>query len=606
MNRNKFIFIIGLILFGFFHAFGQLQKIETLTIEQCLKLANEKKNEGNARDASYYFNAAAEKYWEDKNFQKAVEIYNQSIKLNESISNLNGIAGIHCNLGLIYYDMGEFENSYNYFYKSYLYRKKNDEKHAIINQLINISVALNKVGRYDESVKALEEGVNVSRDLNDYEQMRSCYGMLSETYTKAGNFEKAADYFLMYKTVHDDILKASEKRHKSELNEATMRVQLAEIERELAETRKRWANYELAEISKAYEGLDSTNRALMDSKSKAELMIENLQNKEIIANFEKSKIEDKLAIEQAKSRSLIVGLGATLIGIIIIVYFFWQKRKDNLKLAQQRDQIDEQRMEIMASIRYAQTIQNAILPDINLEEEILSDSFVFFLPRDIVSGDYFWATRIGNKSIVAAADCTGHGVPGAFLSILGISFLDEIVLKHEIDTASKILDELRLSIKSILSKTEDHHDGMDISLCIIDYEAMEVQFAGAYNSLYLIRQGELIEYKADKMPVGMHILDYEKNFTNNTIPLIQNDMLYIFSDGYSDQFGGSKNAKFKTKQFKQLLIKISELPTNQQKDTLKEIHENWKGDGFQVDDILIIGIRINEPLNNNNNIQFLS
>ena len=606
MNRNKFIFIIGLILFGFFNAFGQLQKIETLTIEQCLKLANEKKNEGNARDASYYFNAAAEKYWEDKNFQKAVEIYNQSIKLNESISNLNGIAGIHCNLGLIYYDMGEFENSYNYFYKSYLYRKKNDEKHAIINQLINISVALNKVGRYDESVKALEEGVNVSRDLNDYEQMRSCYGMLSETYTKAGNFEKAADYFFLYKTVHDDILKASEKRHKSELNEATMRVQLAEIERELAETRKRWANYELAEISKAYEGLDSTNRALMDSKSKAELMIENLQNKEIIANFEKSKIEDKLAIEQAKSRSLIVGLGATLIGIIIIVYFFWQKRKDNLKLAQQRDQIDEQRMEIMASIRYAQTIQNAILPDINLEEEILSDSFVFFLPRDIVSGDYFWATRIGNKSIVAAADCTGHGVPGAFLSILGISFLDEIVLKHEIDTASKILDELRLSIKSILSKTEDHHDGMDISLCIIDYEAMELQFAGAYNSLYLIRQGELIEYKADKMPVGMHILDYEKNFTNNTIPLIQNDMLYIFSDGYSDQFGGSKNAKFKTKQFKQLLIKISELPTNQQKDTLKEIHENWKGDGFQVDDILIIGIRINEPLNNNNNIQFLS
>jgi len=419
--------------------------------------------------------------------------------------------------------------------------------------------------------------------------------MLSEIYTIIGNTKKAAEYFDMYKTVHDAISKDSESRHKTQLSEVTMRAQLAEMERELAETRRRYADYELAEISKELEGLDSANRILMESKSKAELMIENLENKEIIAELEKRKIEDRLKIEQAKSRSLIVGLLAAFVGIIIIVYFFWQKKRDNLKLAQQRDQIDGQRMEIMSSIRYAQRIQYAILPDTTLSEEILSDHFIFFLPRDIVSGDYYWATRRGNKSVVVAADCTGHGVPGAFLSILGISFLNEIVLKLGIETASEILDEMRNHMISIMSKADVQREGMDMSLCIIDYEAMELQYAGAYNSLYLIRKGQLIEYKADKMPVGVHIFDEdETHFTNNIIPLQHDDMLYIFSDGFSDQFGGEKNIKFKTKCFKKLLTNISALPVEQQRNILIETHENWKGDGFQVDDILVVGVRISE------------
>ena len=596
-NKIKLIgiakaYIFAIFLFGFFDLYGQVQNIDALTIEQCLKLADEKQREENARDASFFLNAAAEKSWEAKDHQKAVDYYNRSIKLNETLSNWNGIAGIHCNLGLIYFDMEEYEKSYEYLRKSYQYRKEKNEKYAVVNQLINISVTLNKMHQYDKSIEALEEGLSVARDLNDLEHIRGCYGMLSETYTKTGNFEKAADYFHMYQTVHKGILEESEKRYQSELTEATMRAQLAEMERELAEARKRYAEDEYAEISKAFEGLDSENRALLENKSRAELIIENLQDKQKIAELEKREIEDRLKIEQAKTRTLIVGFLATLVGIIIVAYFFWQKKKDNLKLAQQRDQIDGQRREILDSIRYAQRIQNAILPELTLNEEIPTDHFVFFLPRDIVSGDYYWATRRGNKSVVVAADCTGHGVPGAFLSILGVSFLNEIVLRHGIETASEILDELRDSIKSIMSKTGEQRDGMDISLCIIDYDAMELQFAGAYNPLYLIRSGKLIEYKADKMPVGTDIFDYEKNFTNNIIPLQQNDMLYVFSDGFCDQFGGIKNTKFKNKPFRQLLTNISELPTNHQRDILIETHRDWKKDGFQVDDILIIGIRI--------------
>jgi len=596
MNRNRTIeaFFLAVLLFGLIDLYGQTQNIETLSIEECLRLADEKQQERNARDASYFLNAAADKSWEAKDYQKAVEYYHRSIKQNEIISNLNGIAGIYCNLGLIYFDMGEYVNSYEYLKKAYIFRKEQNEKYAVINQLINISVTLNKMERYDESVQALEEGVNIARDLNDYEQMRSCYGMLSETYTLAGNTPKAIDYFDMYKALHDNLLAENEKRYKNELKEATIRAQLAETEKELAETRQRWADYELAEISKAFEGLDSTNRTLMESKSKAELMIEIFREREKIAELERHTIEDRLKIEQAKTRTLIVELFMTFVIVIVIVYFFWRKRKHNLILTRQRDQIDEQRKEIMDSIRYAQRIQNAILPDPALHEEILSDHFIFFLPRDIVSGDYYWATRRGNKSIVVAADCTGHGVPGAFLSILGISFLNEIVLKLGIETASEILDELRNRVKSIMSKAEKARDGMDISLCIIDYDAMELQFAGAYNSLYLIRDGKLIEYKADKMPIGVHLLDLEKNFTNRIIPLQRDDMLYIFSDGFIDQFGGEKNVKFKSKPFKHLLTNISVLPTYQQRDILMETHQNWKRKGFQVDDILVIGIRIHE------------
>jgi len=263
--------------------------------------------------------------------------------------------------------------------------------------------------------------------------------------------------------------------------------------------------------------------------------------------------------------------------------------------AAQRDQIAEQRREIMDSIHYAQRIQNAIMPNQMLMDEIFNDYFVFLRPRNIVSGDFYWGTRKNNKTVVVVADCTGHGVPGAFMSMLGISFLNEIVLKQEIETASKILNELRQNIKHILSQTGvvgEQRDGMDMALCIIDYQTMDLQYAGAYNPLCLVRDGVLIEYKANKMPVGIFIAGEEKEFANHLIPLKNDDMLYIFTDGYHDQFGGEDDSKFKSKPFKQLLTKMSVMPVERQKELLIETHDRWKGNRNQLDDILVIGIRI--------------
>ena len=264
--------------------------------------------------------------------------------------------------------------------------------------------------------------------------------------------------------------------------------------------------------------------------------------------------------------------------------------------AAQRDKIDAQRTEIMDSIRYAKRIQKAIMPKPEVLSEIIPDHFLLFRPRNIVSGDYFWAARKDGKSVVVAADCTGHGVPGAFMSMLGISVLNDIVLRQEINSASTILDTLRTNLKSLLSQTGatgEQRDGMDMALCIIDNQAMELQYAGAYNSVYMVRNKELIEYRADKMPVGIHI-GAEKPFTNYDIKLERDDMLYIYSDGYVDQFGGPNDEKFKKKPFKQLLVDISDLPSNQQKEILVKTHDDWKGEKAQVDDIIIIGIRISD------------
>jgi len=258
-------------------------------------------------------------------------------------------------------------------------------------------------------------------------------------------------------------------------------------------------------------------------------------------------------------------------------------------------ELAEHQREIMDSIRYAKRIQNAIMPDTDSMLDIHPDHFLFFKPRDIVSGDFYWATVKDNLSVAVAADCTGHGVPGAFMSMLGISILNEIVLKQDVKTASEILDKLRDNLKLTLQQTGavgEQRDGMDVALCIIDYEKRQMQYAGAYNPLYLVREEELIEYKADKMPAGIHVAGREQKFTNHEIPLQAGDMLYIFSDGYIDQFGGEDNSKFKSKPFKNLLKKISQLPTQQQKEILIETHDQWKGECLQIDDILVAGIRI--------------
>jgi serine phosphatase RsbU (regulator of sigma subunit) len=268
-------------------------------------------------------------------------------------------------------------------------------------------------------------------------------------------------------------------------------------------------------------------------------------------------------------------------------------RERTVEIERQKNEIAGQKKEILDSIMYARRIQTAILPSTKMLNSVLSEHFVLFVPKDIVSGDFYWSTVKGDKIVILAADCTGHGVPGAFMSMLGVSLLNEIINAGKLNDAAAILNELRNDVKNTLAKSgnlEQARDGMDIALCIIDQKHMKLQFAGAYNPMYMVREGELTEFKGDKMPIGLY--EINTGFTNNVLNIRKDDCFYIFSDGFIDQFGEETEKKFLSKPFKELLIKIHKQPMNKQKDNLTLAFEKWKGSLPQVDDVLVIGFRI--------------
>jgi len=270
-------------------------------------------------------------------------------------------------------------------------------------------------------------------------------------------------------------------------------------------------------------------------------------------------------------------------------------KERTIKIEKQKEEIEEQKKHIMDSIHYARRIQNAILPSFNMIGEHLQNYFVLYLPKDIVSGDFYWFHDTEGLFMVAAVDCTGHGVPGAFMSIVGFNQLNHVVSVKKARKASIILDELNKGVITTLNEnkgTGSIKDGMDMSLCILDVKSGKAEFAGANNPMYLIRNNELKKYKGDRFPIGAFEGSEPQLFKNNEIDLITGDCLYLFSDGYADQFGGPENKKFMYKKFEDLLVEINGEPMEYQKEKLLLRFNEWKGKNEQVDDILVIGIKI--------------
>ena len=280
-----------------------------------------------------------------------------------------------------------------------------------------------------------------------------------------------------------------------------------------------------------------------------------------------------------------------------------QKVKERTQeVVKQKDEIDNQKSkleelykDVTDSIRYAKRLQDSILPPKRYIETLFPSSFVLFKPKDIVSGDFYWMNKIGSKHIFAAVDCTGHGVPGAFMSLVGANGLNAAVKEHRLQNPGKILDDLNNYASESLYKQGDENavrDGMDIAICSIDYKKMLLEYAGAYNPLYIVRDNEIVITKGDKFAIGS-FNPYTKSFATHKIPLLSGDIVYVFSDGYADQFGGLKGKKYMYKQFRETLLSIKDLPMEKQRLALDNKIEKWKGSYEQVDDILIIGVQIN-------------
>jgi serine phosphatase RsbU (regulator of sigma subunit) len=269
-------------------------------------------------------------------------------------------------------------------------------------------------------------------------------------------------------------------------------------------------------------------------------------------------------------------------------------RLKHVELKAAYDIIDEINKDITASISYASRIQMAVLPDPREIPGLKKNCFILYIPKDVIGGDFYWFSGTGGKQVIVVADCTGHGVPGALMSILGISFLEEIINNKRITKPDQILNELSLKVISALKqkgKRNETKDGMDISVCVIDRQQNSLQFSGAHNNLYMIRNKELKEYRADRLSVG-YSDEPGSSFTNQAIDISRGDIIYMSTDGYTDQFGGKEHKRYKSQAFKSLLLKIHDRPLPEQKRRLEQQFNRWKGKNIQTDDVLVFGLRV--------------
>lgn len=304
----------------------------------------------------------------------------------------------------------------------------------------------------------------------------------------------------------------------------------------------------------------------------------------IVAGFVSGKIKESVQMALQAKNELITTLD-------------FKVKEKTREIEKQNELLAEKNKNITDSINYAQRIQRAILPPDKTVSQHLPDSFVLYLPKDVVSGDFYFVEKLGNKVVFAAVDCTGHGVPGALMSVVGFNYLSQAVGEKKISKPSDILNFLDMGVNQTLRQSVGSgvNDGMDLSLCSLDIQSRELQYAGAYNPLWLIKKSSpdiCEEFRADKFPIGVNISGKADEYTNHSVKLEKGDTIYLFSDGYADQFGGPKGKKFKYKPLQDLLISVQGKSMNEQKKTLYETFLQWRGALEQVDDICVLGVRV--------------
>jgi len=423
----------------------------------------------------------------------------------------------------------------------------------------------------------LQRALELNREVSNKADEATIYLLLGQVYLAFGNYGTSESY----------LHRALELATNADTKEILM-----EIYRKLSEVSEKQSDYVSAlQYYKMYfSNYDTINQ---EKRSKA---IADMQVKYETDAKEK---ENALLIAQSEAAAAILIITIIAIGVFIVMMIQLVrqnnlKKKANRELEQKNKLITEQKKEITDSIQYASRIQNAMLPPGDYLDNLMPERFIIYMPRDIVSGDYYYITERGGQIICVTADCTGHGVPGAFMSLLGIAFLNQILSKHAELHTDLILEELRSQVIASLHQTGkegESQDGMDVALFILDPKTRRLEFSGANNSLLVYRNGDLIEARADKMPIGIHTR-YKEAFTRHKLDLKKGDMLYTFSDGYPDQFGGPNQKKFMIKNFKKMLQEIHMKPMAEQKKIVQQTLRDWMASADQVDDILVIGVRI--------------
>ena len=541
-------------------------------------------------------------------YAKALDYVDQSIKIYRAIAREQNIeTGVTLCLkeyGLIYSLMGNHDQALRYINKVLRRNQNANNQYGIANAYHHMGKIYFSKQEYPTSLEYLNNSLNIKNRLNDRMEIPSILRLMGEIHLEMKEKQVAMEYFT------------------KALNLAREQNMKAVIEKLY------WDFYHLHKINRQYQKalhyhtLWSALKDSLNNQRIAELEMQyEFKRKQEQLQFEQQKRE---AIQQTKiKKQRVVAISSAsgfflLLALSVVIYHSYKRKvRSNVQLARQNQEIENQKEEIEAqrnmateqrdkiarqneiiteSISYASRIQNAVLPQQNTVNNIFPDYFIYYKPKNIVSGDFYWINQIDSKIVIAAADCTGHGVPGAFMSMLGTAFLNEIINQKKILDPGHILYKLRKTMIHALhqdAKKTGSRDGMDIALSIIDMNTRELYFSGAFNPLYIIRDNTLIELRANRMPIGVHGIYQNTAFSVEKIQIKKDDLLYFFSDGYSDQFGGENGVKFGKQAFRKLLLNIHQHAMEEQKELLDHNLQAWQKNWSQIDDIMVLGFKVN-------------
>lgn len=577
---------------------------------------------------------------------RAIEYYLKALAIYEAIKRKDMMAGTMQNIGLIHINQKKFDEALDYYEKSIEIAAEMKDDYMLSKGFNSLGIIHDNKGKYKEALEYYERALESSGKINDKAGIAQAYNNIAINLNYQDNQEKALDYYLKALKIKEEI------GNKSSI--AVTQIGIGEVYKEMGKTGMALQYFQRGlenanttgykeYIKKAYEGLAYTYSRQKDFEKafgyldKLALLKDSLLNEEnnrvleeLKAKYESEKKENEIRLlnnenllkesELDKSREAqkrqnfqMWALASGLLMFIVLCFIIYRSNihrkkanelltKKNHEITLQKFTIEEKNNAIVESITYAKRLQDAILPPSGLVKEYLPGSFILYKPKDIVSGDFYWMEKIGEELFFAAVDCTGHGVPGAMVSVIGHNGLNRCVKEFGLRSPAKILDKLNELLDETFERAEnDIKDGMDISLCKLMKQngRWKMEFSGANNPMWLVsndssgipgQQKEVIQIKADKQPVGK--FSNRKPFTNHDLLLSKGDTIYIFSDGYADQFGGPRGKKFKYKQLQEVLLSIRDQPMDEQKIILEKTIEEWRGNLVQIDDICIIGIRV--------------
>lgn len=534
-------------------------------------------------------------YWTLGSYDKGLEYFIKAMKVYEHLGNKEGLAGVCCNIGGIYFNKKDIETSLGFFHKSVKIYEEINDKRGIGQAYLNISEAYAEKKEFNKCLEYQQKALEIQEENGDKFHLAHSFTAIGKTYL---NMKKAAPA-IAYLNKGLEIT--------SEIGVPKLRSETFKI---LAEAYKLKGDFPSAlAYQEKYISLkdsvlnEDANKQV--SEMEAKYQNEMKGNKIELLNKENELKIVELHREKFVRNSFIAGFILVLILSIAIYRSFRQKKKMNSLLSEKNIIIEQKNKDITDSIEYAKTLQDAILPDIETVTNSIPGSFIFFRPRDIVSGDFYWFHKRNNTCFIIAADCTGHGVPGAFVSMACNNILNDVIIRQNIDDPGNILTEVNRRVCEAFKKEGSKaktNDGMDVSLIklsfsnsasnsLIGQHGVKMEYAGAMNPALVARNNELIELPADKMPIG-GFTKTEYPFKTQKLELLKDDAVYIFSDGFHDQFGGQKGKKFLFRRFKETLLKISPLNADKQLAELENVLLTWQGGLERVDDVLVIGIKL--------------